>query len=166
MLAPEELRELLDYNPSTGAVTTKRKRVLTADHDGLVVVFDGKNKKSIKMKLDRLAYMLAFGEHPKETNRILHKNLDISDNRLVNLVQVSREVFIKIKEAQRNLTTGIRVVLHPTDQFSYNVFWYEKGVEKSKLIQDIGLARRFQVKLQLKYSKILTKYCLFDNNAE
>ena len=162
MLAPDRLRELLEYDPNTGAIRTKRKRVLQADHDGLVVIFDGSTKRSYKMKLDRIAYVLAFGVNPKEQNRILHKNLDTSDNRIQNLDQVSREVFLKIKEAHRNLTTGIRVVLHPTDQFSYNVFWYEKNVEKCKLIQDIGLARSFQVKLQLKYSKILTKYCVFD----
>ena len=162
MITPVQLKNLLDYNPSTGVITTRRKRVLTADHDGLVVIFDSNTKRSIKMKLDRIAYALAYGEHPKDTSRILHKNLDQYDNRLVNLVQVSRELFIKIKEAHRNLSTGIKVVAHPTDQFSYNVFWYEQGVEKCKLIQDIGLARRFQVVLQLKYSKILTKYCLFN----
>lgn len=162
MITPVQLKNLLDYNPSTGVITTRRKRVLTADHDGLVVIFDGSTKRSIKMKLDRIAYALAYGEHPKDTSRILHKNLDQNDNRLVNLVQVSRELFIKIKEAHRNLTTGIRVVPHSQDQFSYVVYWYEKGAEKSKVIQDIGLARRFQVKLQLKYSKILTKYCLFE----
>lgn len=161
-ITPERLRELLSYDPSTGVIKTKRQRVLTADHDGLVVVFDGISKKSIKMKLERIAYTLAFGVAPKETHRILHKNLDLNDNRLANLQQVSRELFIKIKEAHRNLSTGIKVVAHPTDQFSYNVFWYEQGVEKCKLIQDIGLARRFQVVLQLKYSKILTKYCLFN----
>jgi len=162
-MTPERLREILDYDPLSGTITKKKsKRVLQPDPDGLVIIFDSQNKRSIKMKLDRIAYALAFGILPKEDKRVLHKNLNQSDNRLNNLQLVSRQVYLQIKEAYRNLTTGIRLSAHPTDQFCFVLHWYEDGAERSKILQDVVPARELQLKLQLKYSKILTKYCVFD----
>ena len=41
----ERLKELLEYNPETGKVTIKKsQRTLTADQDGIVVIFDSKAK--------------------------------------------------------------------------------------------------------------------------
>ena len=161
----ERLKDLLEYCPETGKVTIKKsKRVLTPDHDGIVVIFDSKAKpKTRKYKLERIAFYLAFSIFPREDQRVLHKNLDSEDNRIQNLALVSRSVFRQIKEAHRNLTGGIHLTPHATDQFAYILRWYEGGVEKAKTIQDIVIARRQQLKLQLKYSKILTKYCVFDN---
>ncbi len=161
----ERLKELLDYCPSSGKVTIKKnKRVLAPDNDGLVVIFDRQaNPRSKKYKLDRLAFFLAFNIFPREDQRVLHKNLDVQDNRLQNLTLVSRSIFRQIKEADRNLSGGIRILPHSTDQFAYVLYWFEGGVERSKIIQDIVVAKRYLIKLQLKYSKILTRYCLFDN---
>lgn len=157
------IRELLNYDPSTGIVTTKKNRVLLPDNNGQVVVFDSIDKKSIKSKLDKLAYSLAFGVVPDTSNkRILHKNMKQEDNRLTNLQLVSRTIFLEVKEAYRNMTGGIRMVPHPVDQFSYIVHWFEKGVEKSKILADLVSARQFMLKKQLKYSKKLTKYCIFE----
>lgn len=166
MIAPVKLREILNYDPLTGAITNKKtKRLLQADHDGLVVVFcantDGIKKKH-KLKLDRIAYALAFGITPREDKRILHKNLDTSDNRLNNIDLVTRTVFLLVKEAHRNLTQCIKITNHPNDQFNYVVHWMEKNQEKQKVVHDITAARRIMLSLQLKYSKILTKYCVFD----
>lgn len=159
----ERLKEILLYDAVTGKVSTLKGRVLVPDADGLVIVFDKEAKKpSTKYKLERIAYFLATGAFPREDQKVLHKNLDDLDNRAKNLLLVSRIVYRQIKEAERNLQGGIKVVPHPVDMFSYIVIWFDKGVERSRIIGDIGIARRFQVKLQLKYSKILTKYCLFD----
>jgi len=161
----ERLKELLEYSPETGKVTIKKSnRTLTCDSDGIVVIFDSKAKpKTRKYKLERIAYYLAFSIIPREDHKVLHKNLDPEDNRIQNLSLVSRSVFRQIKEAHRNLTGGIHIIPHATDQFSYILKWFEGGIEKSKIIQDIVVARRQQLKLQLKYSKILTKFCVFDN---
>lgn len=160
----ERLKELLEYNPETGKVIIQRsQRVLTQDNDGIVVIFDSKAKpKTRKYKLERIAYYLAFSIIPREDQKVLHKNLDPEDNRIQNLSLVSRSVFRQIKEAHRNLTGGIHIIPHATDQFSYILKYFDGGIEKSKIIQDIVVARRQQLKLQLKYSKILTKFCVFD----
>lgn len=158
------LKELLEYEPQTGKVFTKKKRLVTPDHSGFVIIFDkDAASKSKKFKLDKLAYALAFGVFPEDYQMVLHKNMDELDNRMNNLTLVSREVYKQVKEAHRNLTGGIHIVPHATDQFAYILKWYEQGQEKHKIIQDIVVARRSQLRLQLKYSKILTKYCIFDN---
>jgi len=157
------LKEILDYDPSTGKVYTKKGRQLTPDQDGLVVVFDSKaNTRSVKHKLEKVAYYLAFGDYPRQDQKVLHRNLDENDNSAKNLSIVSRSVYRQIKEAHKNLTGGIHMIPHGIDQFSYVLKWFDSGVEKSKIIQDIVIARKVQLKLQLKYSKILTKYCVFD----
>lgn len=161
----KRLNELLDYNPETGKVVIKKSgRTLSADTDGLVVIFDSKSCPKVrKYKLERVAYFLAFSVAPSEDQKVLHKNLDTQDNRAKNLLLVSRSVFRQIKEAERNLEGAIKIIAHPVDMFSYILLWFDKGVERSRIFGDIGVARRYQVKLQLKYSKILTKYCMFDS---
>ncbi len=159
----DRLKELLVYDQTTGRIYTNRGRLLVADSNGLVTVFDKKAKiRRVKYKLERIAYFLAFGVAPREDQRVLHKNLDVSDNSIKNLALVSRSVYRQIKEAERNLQGGIRIIPHSIDMFCYVLLWYDKSIERSKILSDIGIARRQQVKLQLKYSKILTKYCVFD----
>lgn len=163
-MKPERLREVLDYDPLSGRILNKKtRRLLQPDHDGLVIIFDSATKRSIKMKLDRIAYAMAFGALPKDDKRVLHKNLNTEDNRLCNLRLVSRALFLQIKEAHKNLTTGIKMVAHPVDQFCYIVHWFEDGAEKTRIFQDVVPARAELLKLQLRYSKVLTKYCVFDD---
>lgn len=160
---PERLKQLLTYDPLSGAIhTRKNNRKLIADHDGLVIVFDPIEKKSYKLKLERIASTLAFGVAPSDNKRVLHKDLNVNDNSLKNLSIVSRSVFLAVKEAHRNLTQEIKMLQHPTDQFKYVVHWLEKGQEKQKVVHDITEARKLMLRLQLKYSKVLTKYCMFD----
>jgi len=157
------LKELLLYCPTSGLVSNKKtSRILIPDHDGLVSIFDNTTKKKHKMKLERIAYALAFNELPKDDKRVLHKNLDLLDNKSNNLLLVSRAVFLQIKEAQKNLAFGIRISQHQSDQFTYIIHWFQNSTEKSKMVHDIIEAQKVKLKLQLKYSKILTRYCLFD----
>ena len=59
-MKPERLREVLDYDPLSGRILNKKtRRLLQPDPDGLVIIFDSATKRSIKMKLDRIAYAMA-----------------------------------------------------------------------------------------------------------
>ena len=152
------------YNPQNGEVRVRKSnKLLIPDEGGLVYVFDSQGvPKSVKYKLDKLAYFLWTGIFPSESSKILHKNLDDNDNRAINLLEVSRGTYNKIKEAEKNLDYGIRIGNHPTDQLSHILYWYENGAERFKVVGDIVVAKRLKTKLQLKYSKFLTKYCIFD----
>lgn len=162
-MKPETLQQLLEYDSASGEVFRRKShRLLLADEDGLITVYDGASKKSYRLKLDRVAYTLAYGIAPTEDQRVLHRNMQTEDNRLSNLCLVSSKVFLRVKEAYRNLSGGIKVSPHGTDQFAYIVSWYEGGQKKQRVIADVVPAKQFQLRLQLKYSKILTNYCVFD----
>ena len=66
-----------------------------------------------------------------------------------NIVIVSKGVYRSVKEAWKNLDGGIRLVPHPKDQFSYVLYWFENGKERFKVIYDVVMARRQQIKLQI-----------------
>lgn len=155
-------RSLLTYDATTGTiVVTRTGRELTADEAGSVLVYDPEARKSYKIKIGKLAYLLGFGILPDKDQRILHKNMDELDCRLRNLDLVTAEQFKQIKEAYRNLSHGIRYTQHPTDQYAYVLHWYEQSVAKTQIIHDAVSVKRAELALKLRYSKILTKYCVF-----
>ena len=160
----DRLNELLKYDPLTGNIfVRKSERILVADENGQVSVYDSKNKPALRrFLLDKLAFALALNKWPRKDQRILHKNLNKNDNRLCNIVPVSRAIFNKINEANKNLETGIRMQTHPVDQYKYMVYWYENSGEKVKVVNDVVNAKTLVLQLKLKYSKILTKYCCFE----
>ena len=159
----DRARALLTYEPLSGAVTTKAThRLLQPDLDGYAQVYDNQAKKQHRIKLDKLAYMLAFGKVPRKDQRILHKNMQECDNRIVNLGLVSRSLFRQIKEAYRNLTEGIDIAPHEQDQFSFYLYWYEDGKKQRRIVEDIVSVRKLALRLKLRYSKLLSKYCVFD----
>ena len=156
----------MKYDPKNGEVRVRKSnKLLIADHDGLVYVFDNKSQSnSKKYKLHKLAYFLWTGAFPSEKNKILHRNLNDNDNRAINLLEINRTTYNKIKEAEKNLDYGIRIGNHPTDQLSHMLYWYENGTERFKVVEDIVVAKRLKTKLLLKSSKFISKYCIFDNN--
>lgn len=163
MTLEKHLKAAYSYDPMTGdVVNSSTGNKLNADVCGFVSLKSQDGSKRFKMKLDKLAYFLGTGVLPGSYQKILHKNLDESDNALRNLVLLSSADFKKVKEAVRNLEGAIRIVQHPTDKLAHKVYWFEGGVERSKVIHDIVPARRFETRLKLRFSKILHSYCIFD----
>jgi hypothetical protein len=93
---------------------------------------------------------------------VLHKNLNENDYRYCNLKLISKKTQNSIKEAYRNLNGYLKLQPHPKDMFSYVLIWKENGKDKILVVQDIVVAKRMLNKLQLKYAKILNRYCVFD----
>lgn len=153
------------YDPATGSLFNKNtNRQLNPDADGFVYYSHSKpTKVQIKIKANRLCCLLGFGKEVQKSQRVLHKNLNENDYRLINLAVVTDKELIKINEARVNLESRLKLVAHPEDQLSYFLYWRENGVEKRQLILDIVVARRRLLKLQLKYSKILSRYCIFED---
>jgi len=86
-----EAAATFDYNQQTGVLTWKRgrragKKAGTNHGDGYLTV----EVRGVAYYVHRLAWLLATGYEPQ--NQIDHINRDRSDNRLVNLRDVTRSV--------------------------------------------------------------------------
>jgi len=135
-------------------------RRIFPDEEGYVMF----HKKSTRYKIraSRVAYELGNATEVPEGKVVLHRNLDTNDYRLRNLAVVPKEVHKKIKEAHMNLSGFLRIQPHQSDAFCYVVHYREDSRNKFFVLQDIVVAKQTFLRLQLKYAKLLNKYCVFD----
>lgn len=160
----ELVKQVIEYNPETGEFKNKKtsKALVPNINTGLI----GVNAKDLgikfKIKPEKLAWFMMYGTIPSGRKRILHKNLDSSDNRLCNLGIVTAKELRQIREAYSNLKEYLRIVPHGEDQFSYVLHWKSGGLHMREVVQDLVVARRKLRRLQLKNAKILSKFCVFD----
>jgi hypothetical protein len=159
----QRLNELLVYEPLTGEIFTRLPfRKMCPDSENFIVVWDRLQQKRTKFKVDRLAWQLGNNKRLRKNQRVLHKNLNTDDNRLVNLSTVSLSIFSKINEAARNLKGELRVLPHEKDQYDFCVHYFENKLKRAERFSDIVFAQKRLLVLQLKFAKVLTKYCLFE----
>tara|TARA_R100001244_G_C5089428_1_gene116025 strand:- start:21 stop:518 length:498 start_codon:yes stop_codon:yes gene_type:complete len=110
MITQKQLKELLHYNPDTGIFTNRVRRSQSSkigdvagcnSADGyLAIKISGK-----KYKGHRLAWLYVSGELP--LNQIDHINGITSDNRIVNLRNVSHAENCKNQKLRNTNTSGI-----------------------------------------------------------
>lgn len=130
-LTPELLREVLNYNPETGILTwNRRDRKFFKGYSHYIgwnkrfegkEAFTSKNSEGYKtgtllgncVKAHRICWVLAYGEWPYNVD---HINGDTSDNRLLNLRDVSRSINLKNQRMKNSNTSG-RV----------GVYWHKKS---------------------------------------
>lgn len=157
----EQWKELIRYNALTGEFTSKSsKRIISPDAKGLLTVtYRGER---FKIPAAKAAVYITTGKTPGNNEVILHRNLDREDIRYCNLEIIPRKVYSEIMCAYRNLNANLKILPHPTDVFSYTVQWQDGSTRKKKLFSDIVVARRFFMKKQLEFAKILNKYTRFD----
>lgn len=151
---------LLKFSASTTSPSVLTKRQIFPNEDGYLLFYRQGTK--YKIKANRAALELGTARAIDEQKVVLHKNLDTNDYRLQNLCAVSRAVYKKVKEAHRNLNGALRLVPHPNDAFSYVVQWKEDNKQMQQVVQDVVIAKRLFTKLQLRFAKLLNKYCIFD----
>ena len=158
----KEFSEVLDYDKVTG-ITTNRltKKVLCIQDDGYTIVVLAVDKTK-KVKYNKVCYMMGNTCDLLEGYKILHRNLNTTDFRLCNLIQISSHDYKELRGALKNMQGGITVLPHDADVFTYRVTWYDRGVKKSRVLHDIVVAKRLELKLKLVYSKIISKFCLFE----
>lgn len=160
----EELKEILLYNPDEGSFYIIRDSIpyrrVFPNEDGYIIFF--RNSIRYKLRASRIAAELGWGTSLTKDKIVLHLNLDERDYRLKNLRIIPRKFRREIKEAQRNLNGVLRLEPHRTNAYSYVLYWKEGNKERSAVIEDVVTAKRLLAKLQLKFSKILSKHCLFD----
>lgn len=154
----------LSYSPLDGAFFLLKHHVhyrrIFPDEYG--VIFFVREGKKYKIKANRFAIESISGKPLPANKAILHKNLDKADYRLCNLKVVPNATLLAVKEAHRNLSGHLRLIPHQNDTFSYTLCWREGSKERFKVLHDIVVAKRMFNKLQLKFAKVLSRYCVFD----
>jgi hypothetical protein len=158
------LKELIDYDIIEGSFfilkNNTRYRKIFPNEEGYLVFY--KNARRIKLKANKIAIELVQNIVVQKDKVVLHKNLNETDYRYCNLKLISKKTHNIIKEAYRNLNGYLKLQPHPKDMFSYVLIWKENGKDKILVVQDIVVAKRMHNRLQLRYAKILSKYCVFD----
>lgn len=159
-----QVKELIDYDVIEGSFfilkNNTRYRKIFPNEEGYLIFY--KQSKRIKLKANKAAIALVQDIIVQKDKVVLHKNLDENDYRYCNLRLISKKVHNTIKEAYRNLNGYLKLQPHHKDMFSYILIWKESGKDKILVVQDVVVAKRMLTKLQLKYAKILNRYCVFD----
>lgn len=159
-----KVKELIDYDVLEGSFfilkNNIRYRKIFPNEEGYLVFY--KQSKRIKLKANKVAIELVQNIIVQKDKVVLHKNLIETDYRYCNLKLISKKTYNTIKESYRNLNGYLKLQPHPKDMFSYILIWKEQGKDKILVVQDIVVAKRMLNKLQLKYAKILNRYCVFD----
>lgn len=159
-----KLSDMLHYEILTGRFFIKKNADLVREifptEEGYLMFY--RQGKRIKLKANKVAIEIVTGDKVPDEKSVLHKNLDENDYRLQNLKVIPRLAYLAVKEAQRNLSGALKLLPHPDDMFCYILNWKESGKDRRKVIKDVVVAKRTYNKLQLKYAKILSKYCVFD----
>lgn len=159
-----KLKDLIDYDMFEGSFfilkSNIRYRKIFPNEDGYLLFY--KDGKKIKLKANKVAIELVQNIIVQKDKVVLHKNLDENDYRYSNLRLISKRTYSMIKEAHKNLNGYLRLQPHSKDVFSYVLIWKENSKDKILVVQDVVVAKRMFNRLQLKYAKILTKYCVSD----
>ena len=159
-----KVKELIDYDILEGIFfilkNNIRYRKIFPNEEGYIIFY--KQSKRIKLKANKVAIELVQNIIVPKDKVVLHKNLNETDYRYCNLKLISKKIHNTIKESYRNLNGYLKLQPHPKDMFSYVLVWKENGKDKILVVQDIVVAKRMLQKLQLKYAKILNRYCVFD----
>lgn len=159
-----KLSDMLHYDLLNGKFFIKKNsnlvREIFPNEEGYLMFY--RQGKRIKLKANKVAIELTSASKLEDSKAVLHKNLDENDYRLQNLKVISRVSYLTVKEAQRNLSGALKLTPHPEDMFCYVLSWKEDGKDRRKVIKDVVVAKRTYNKLQLKYAKILSRFCVFD----
>lgn len=159
----QQLKELLSYNPLTGKLEQlSNKKQPKTDEYGFITIYDPRTKVKYKLKANKAAWMLGNSKTIRSDQRILHKNLDQNDLTLKNIVLISRSAYLDVVDAIKNLEGSLRLVAHTSDMFNYFLYYRVKGKETREICYDIVQAKKKYLKMQLKFAKVVSKYCIVE----
>ena len=146
MITQELLKELVIYNKDTGIFFSKEKRgrikagsvagTTYQTCDGLKYIRIGLLKKYYLAH--RIAWLYHYGEWP---NVIDHINGDGTDNRIINLRDVTQEENAKNVKRHKTNKTGLSGVSYYLRESTYVVRIGKKYIGRYKVLLDAASAR-------------------------
>jgi len=108
LLTQAELKELLHYNPDTGALTwlkSGKGRKANGETKGLNNGYFTIRIKGRQYKSHRLAWLYVYGVWPKD--QVDHINHITTDNRIANLREVTNQENHRNASLSKNNTSGV-----------------------------------------------------------
>jgi hypothetical protein len=137
----ETISKYLDYNPDTGVITWKIQRSNRKKAGDIAGVIDSNGYRRIKFSpklylAHRVAWLLYYKEWPQ--NLIDHINLDVSDNRILNLREATQSQNMMNCTKYKTNTSGIKGVTYNKKRkkwrcyLSLNGVRFQKGEFKTK----------------------------------
>jgi hypothetical protein len=156
----EAISKYLQYNAATAEIyfvkDSKLHRKLVPDDNNRISTT--LLKQHLRIKADRLIWYLVHKHQPNRNQIVFHKNLDVKDNRIINLALITKTEYMRIIEAMKNISGALKLLPHPTDAFCYILQFKLNGRVRKEVIADITIAKRKYRKLQLKFVKLIGKY--------
>lgn len=146
---PERLRQILDYDPSTGALTWLHRPLEMFNGDvrhwrrwntrfAGKRAFAGKSSgyhygsiDNVTYSAHRMIWAWVHGEWPPQDLHIDHANGDRADNRLANLRLVTPTQNNRNKRISSNNTTGVTGVVYRPKEGAWQASIYLKGGQVS-----------------------------------
>lgn len=151
------------YDKATAKVKSKLKdRTLLPDEYGSAVVYDNTTKTKAKIKYSKLCWILGNQKDFPEGMKLYHVNMQDDDFRLRNLKLIDPQDFKLLQEAKRNLEGSLRILAHPEDAYSMQIKYVQNGKHITETIRDVIPAKRRFSALQLRFAKVLSKFCRSD----
>ena len=93
---------------------------------------------------------------------VYFKDLNTSNFKGSNLGCIRKEEYLRLKDALRNLNGFLKIVPHKTDAYVYVVKYRNNSKVCSIICHDIIQAHKIKRRIQIKSSKILSKYLTSD----
>jgi len=138
-ISPEELRELLDYDPETGDLLWKANRgngvspgakaYLQKSTKGYLFIRVRKNGKRNLLRAHRVVWAIYYGQWP--IHQLDHINGDPSDNRIANLREATNQENTRNQKKRANNKSGVT-----------GVSWQAKGRRWIAMIGDSRFGTR------------------------
>lgn len=152
----------VQYCPDTGELfvlkDSKRLRRLLPTEEGMLQSCINGHK--VKIKFNKFVFFVHTGVLPPEGTCIFHKDMQEDNFKFNNLVLITKEQNFRIIESLKNLKGALKIYPHKNDAFSYVVEYKDKGRLKKEVISDVQVARERFSRLQLKFTKFVSKFVI------
>jgi hypothetical protein len=134
----------------------KTNKVIIPDDENKV--YFGYDNKRYVVNSGKLCYEILHGCSIPENHRLIFKDLNKRNLKGNNLAIIPSEQYKEVQEALKNLSGWLRLGTHSKCMYSYVLEYRLGGKPVKRVIDDVVIAKRELLKMQLKFTKIVSKY--------